>query len=40
MFDVGKEKAIIELNEQGHGRQEERYVSQRKGKLSPELMVK
>ena len=40
IFDTGKEKATIELKEQGHGRQEERYVFQIKAKLPAELMDK
>lgn len=40
LFDAQKEKAIVELKEDGHGRNEERYVFQLKAKLSPELVEK
>ena len=40
VFDARKEKAVIELKEEGHGRKEERYVFQLKAKLPPELEEK
>lgn len=40
VFDAGKEKAVVELKEEGHGRKEERYVFQLKAKLPEELVEK
>jgi predicted transposase YbfD/YdcC len=40
VFDAQKEKIVVELKEEGHGRKEERYVFQLKAKLPVELVEK